>query len=90
MVLGTIVGAVAGFVGGVLLAPKSGKETRKDIKDVAVKGKDRVVSEAEHLKDVASHKAEDLKATADKVKSRVEKTAKDIKKDIAKKPAKKK
>lgn len=31
----TLIAAAAGYVAGVLTAPKSGKETRKDIKDVA-------------------------------------------------------
>jgi len=34
-VLGTIVAAAVGYVAGLLTAPKSGKETRKDIKDAA-------------------------------------------------------
>jgi gas vesicle protein len=33
-----IIGAIAaGFTAGILTAPKSGKETRKDLKDKAVK-----------------------------------------------------
>lgn len=36
---GTIVGAALGALGGILFAPKSGKETRKDIADAAVKAK---------------------------------------------------
>lgn len=32
---GALVGAIAGAVAGVLLAPKSGKETRKDIEKLA-------------------------------------------------------
>jgi len=30
------IAAAAGFVAGILLAPKSGKETRKDLKDKAM------------------------------------------------------
>lgn len=41
--IGAIIGAVAGVVTGLLTAPKSGKETRKDIKDTASK----VIAEAE-------------------------------------------
>lgn len=33
--IGAMLAAVAGFVAGLLTAPKSGKETRQDIKDVA-------------------------------------------------------
>lgn len=32
-------GAVGGYVAGILTAPKSGKETRKDIKDTAIKAR---------------------------------------------------
>jgi gas vesicle protein len=37
--VGTVVGGVVGYVTGLLTAPKSGKETRKDIHDTAVKAK---------------------------------------------------
>lgn len=36
--LGTILAAITGYFAGILTAPKSGKETRKDIKDTASKG----------------------------------------------------
>lgn len=36
--IGTVVAAAVGYVAGVLTAPKSGKETRQDIKDAASKG----------------------------------------------------
>jgi gas vesicle protein len=41
--LGAAVAGLAGFVAGILTAPKSGKETRTDIKNAALKAK----SEAE-------------------------------------------
>lgn len=41
--IGTVIAAAAGYVAGILTAPKSGKETRKDIKDATAKG----VAEAE-------------------------------------------
>lgn len=41
--VGTAVAAAAGYVAGILTAPKSGKETREDIKDAA----NRSVFEAE-------------------------------------------
>ena len=41
--IGAVLAALAGFVAGILTAPKSGKETREDIKNTA----NRVVSEAE-------------------------------------------
>lgn len=47
--VGALVAGAAGYVFGILTAPKSGKETRQDIKDAAVKAK----KQAEHkLKDI--------------------------------------
>lgn len=41
--IGGAIAALAGFIAGILTAPKSGKETRQDIKDTA----DKSVAEAE-------------------------------------------
>lgn len=41
--LGAVFAAVAGYVAGILTAPKSGQDTRKDIKDAAEHG----IAEAE-------------------------------------------
>ncbi len=50
-----IVGAAAvGFIAGILLAPKSGKETRADIKRKAVEAKDFAVEKAGTVKEKAS------------------------------------
>lgn len=47
--IGALIAGAAGYVAGVLTAPKSGKETRQDIKNAAVKAK----TEAERkLKDI--------------------------------------
>ncbi|MEO5949069.1 MAG: YtxH domain-containing protein [Candidatus Saccharimonas sp.] len=54
--LGAFIGAAAGLVAGFLTAPKSGKETRADIK-----------SKADELKNQADKKAKDLKKQGDKV-----------------------
>lgn len=47
--IGAIVAAAAGYVAGVLTAPKSGKETRKDIHDVAVKTKNQAEKQLKKL-----------------------------------------
>jgi gas vesicle protein len=71
--IGAMIAAIAGFIAGILTAPKSGKETRKDIKDAAEHG----VAEAEkQLKKLhtqmadtigkAKEKADTLKGTAKK------------------------
>jgi len=41
--IGAMIAAVAGYIAGILTAPKNGRETREDIKDTAQKG----VAEAE-------------------------------------------
>ena len=43
-------GAVLGAVAGMLYAPKSGEETRKEIKDYASKVKNEVVDAAQRTK----------------------------------------
>lgn len=47
--IGAAIGAVAGVVTGILFAPKSGKETRQDIKDTASKLATRFEKEAKHV-----------------------------------------
>ncbi len=50
LVIGTVVGAVAGLVAGVLTAPKSGRETRGDIKKKATELKGKADKASENTK----------------------------------------
>lgn len=60
----TLAAAAAGYLAGILTAPKSGKETRQDIKDTASKG----YSEAEkQLKKLHT----DLNKTLDEAKAKL-------------------
>ena len=77
--LGTVVAAVAGFAAGILTAPKSGKETRKDIKDEAEKVKGVVIHETEKVKTTATRKANEVKAKAEEVASEVTSKAEELK-----------
>ena len=97
--LGAVVGAVAGFVTGILIAPKSGKETRQDIKVGARHAKDVSVKKANEVKDKATHVAADVTGKAKNVAGDVEAKAKELKgrveqavdgaqKGFAKKPTK--
>ena len=63
--LGALLGAAAGAVAGVLFAPKSGKETRKEIgkkakectdkaKEYVEKGKDFAAAETKQVKEAVS------------------------------------
>lgn len=66
--LGVIIGAAAGVVAGILTAPKSGKETRADIK-----------AKAKDVKSKANAKATEAKAKATEVKEAVKDKAVDLK-----------
>ena len=48
---GIAVGAVAGAIAGLLLAPKSGQEMRNDIKEALMEIKDQIVERLEKLED---------------------------------------
>lgn len=61
VLLGFLVGAVAGGVAALLFAPASGKETRQKIADGLGKAKDRVCDEYEHAKEYAKAQKEALK-----------------------------
>lgn len=85
--------AVGGFVAGVLLAPKSGKETREDIKAKTdeYRGKDQSGYEeakkgARLVKDEVVEGANVVKAEvskrADTIKHDVRSTADDVKKSV--------
>lgn len=47
--IGAAIAAAAGYVAGILTAPKSGKETRKDIQDTAVKAKHQAEKQLKKL-----------------------------------------
>lgn len=69
--LGTIVAAAAGYVAGILTAPKSGKETREDLKNKAVETKEQAEKQLKQIQteiaktmDEAKKEAETLKGKA--------------------------
>jgi len=72
-VAGAAIAGIAGFVAGILTAPKSGKETRADIKTGAVKAKTEaekklkeIYSELSTLLDQAQEKGKELTGKAKK------------------------
>ncbi len=80
-----IIGAVAaGFTAGILTAPKSGKETRKDLKDKAVKMKADTEKVACKATAAAKDSLSSLKAGSQKVGDAVAETAKDVKGNVEK------
>ena len=70
--VGTMLVAAAGYVAGILTAPKSGRETRKDIRHAALKAKNELErnlktahSELTNVLDQATELAKESKHTAD-------------------------
>ncbi len=83
--VGAIFGAITGFVAGVLAAPKSGKETRADIKDAALKAKDTATTEVAKAKDAAEKKAQEVKAKAEEIFDDVKTKAQEVAEDVTEK-----
>lgn len=72
--VGVVASAVgAGVLAGLMLAPKSGKETRKDIKDKLDETKDSIEDKASKMKD-------DLKDKSKSVKKDIQEKVEEIKK----------
>ena len=65
--LGAVVAGVAGFMAGILTAPKSGKETRKDIKNVAAKAKSDAERNLKSLHSELNKTLADVKARGEEL-----------------------
>lgn len=73
LAVGGAIAAAAGYVAGILTAPKSGKQTRDDIKEAASKGLREAEKELKNLNaDLAKVLAESKKH-ADKLSSKAQK-----------------
>jgi gas vesicle protein len=74
--LGLLVGAAIGVVGAMLFAPKSGVETRQQLKDLADQQKDKLKNQWEETKakaaDVAGAAKEKLNSIAGQTKDSVD------------------
>lgn len=64
---GLIAGALGGAIAGLLLAPKSGEETREDIKKLAVDIKDKAVDTYEKARGEVEKKIEQVKKAGEKI-----------------------
>jgi gas vesicle protein len=81
----TVLGAAAaGVVAGILMAPKSGKETREDIKKKAVEFKDEAEKRAKQAQGAAKDSAESVKSGAKRVGDAAVDTARDVKGNVEK------
>jgi gas vesicle protein len=70
VVLGLVVGIAAGYVAGILTAPKSGKETRQDIKDASGRAIQAAQDQPHALQAQVSELAEQAAARAKSLSSR--------------------
>ena len=64
---GLIFGITAGAVAGIMLAPKSGEETRKDIKKFAVDMGEKISGKYEEITAEVEKRMKKLKATGKKI-----------------------
>ncbi len=98
--VGVVLGSLVGSAAGVLFAPKSGKETRKDLKDIAEKSVETVKAKTNELSDAvqetysealnkfnkfSEEKLTDLKKVASDVEEKAEEKAKEVKEETTKK-----
>lgn len=72
--IGAAAAAVAGFVAGILSAPKSGKETRGDIKNAALKAKSEAEKSLKAMHSELNDLLNDVKTKGEKLtgKAKVE------------------
>lgn len=57
---GAAIGVLAGAIAGILMAPKSGKETRDDIKEYLVEIKDNVAEELSKIGTITKDKYDEV------------------------------
>lgn len=67
----TAVAVAAGFAAGILLAPKSGRETRKDIKTKACDAKHKVEKTIKHAEHAAEKQIDDILSEVDALRGRL-------------------
>lgn len=65
--IGAIIAAGAGYITGILTAPKSGKETREDVKNAAVKAKREAEKTLKKLHSELNEQLDRAKVVADKI-----------------------
>ncbi len=70
LAIGTVFAAVGGYLAGVLTAPKSGKQTRKQIKDKAIKARSDAEKQLKSLHSDLDKAITQAKNSGDKLKSK--------------------
>lgn len=67
LALGSVVAAVAGYLAGVLTAPKSGRETRQDIKDATDRERAQAEKELKRVHTELDRKIKEARAGSSKL-----------------------
>ncbi|WP_055667282.1 YtxH domain-containing protein [Desnuesiella massiliensis] len=68
---GAAAGILAGIAGGLLFAPKSGKETREDISNKAKEVNDSIKTKADEAKKALEEKTEEVKTNYQEAKEKI-------------------
>jgi gas vesicle protein len=76
--IGSSIAAAAGYVAGLLTAPKSGKETRKDIKQAADKGVAGAEDELKQLRVELDKVVKEAKVSGGKAGAKAQKEFKEL------------
>ena len=76
--IGAVIAGAAGYVAGMLTAPKSGKETRQDIKDATNKSMNEAEKELKKLHTQLSGALDDAKVNKDKLSGKAQKDLGDL------------
>lgn len=77
-----LTGLAAGIAVGLLLAPKSGRDLRKDIRRTARHLPGDLQEAAEDLRDEVEHKAHDLRTAAGDLADDVKRTVKKVSNEV--------
>lgn len=80
--IAVVLAAAGGFVAGVLLAPKSGKETRQDILNKTDEYKEKAQESYEVIKRGASSIKDELKAGTDSMREIASDVADEVKRGV--------
>lgn len=73
VVIGSTVAAAAGYVAGILTAPKSGKTTRSDIKDAAKKNRIKAEKDLKNLHTDLDKAMQEAKTRSSKLSAKAQK-----------------
>ena len=80
--LALLVGIGAGIAAGILFAPRSGKETRDQLKKQAEEARAKAKKKLDEERDMLKHKADDVKSKARKLAAEGKHVAEDVVRDV--------